>query len=89
MAGYPKMIFTKFGVTEANDILKSGVCVTLCPNEKKDKGTWKTGETCLDNEAIKCADAGYYDTIDVFDFCVPTSADALSPDEKAGYNALM
>lgn len=87
MKDYPKMILTTFEITDGFGILKSGVCIKECPTEKgKDL---KDGEDCKSNKEIACDKHKTYVTKDVFDFCLPASADALSENEKKGYEALM
>lgn len=87
MKDYPRMILTNFQLTEATDILKSGVCIKKCPSTD-DTGAFAEGE-CKSNGKVKCEDHEKYATKDIFDFCLPTSADALSKEELAGYKAVI
>lgn len=87
MTGFPKMMLTTFKVQETTGILKSGVCLSTCPAAKgKDL---VEGTDCKSNGNFKCSEHKTYLTNDVFDFCLPASAAALKPDEKAGYDAVI
>ena len=83
MKDYPKMILTTFHPANIQDIPNSGVCVKECPAEKNTK--FVNGENCKDNgsEDYKCADpASTYASKDIFDFCLPTSLDDMSENDK-------
>jgi hypothetical protein len=91
MEGYPKMILTSFklsfNVSSGSNILKSGVCVKECPQERgKDL---KEGVDCKSNKEIKCNARKTYITYDAFDYCLPLYERALTADEKEGYEYLM
>ena len=83
MKGYNKMILTDFKPSHATGILKSGVCIKSCPQEKDKE--FKDGVDCKSNSKVKCDKRKSYITRDAFDFCLPVSKDALEKDEQAGY----
>lgn len=58
------------------------MCVKDCPATTG--GTFADGAQCKDNDKVKCDEAKIYKTINVFDFCIPASQDALSAEEWAG-----
>ena len=76
------MMITKFdldGLLSPFDILKSGVCVKTCPDESGK--TLVEGTDCLGNLQKACNTRTTYKSIDLFDFCIPASKDALSEQE--------
>jgi len=79
MKGYNKMILTDFKLASGTGILKSGICVKECPTKSGEE--FKDGTSCKSNEKIKCKARKSYKTRDAFDFCLPTSKDALKTDE--------
>jgi hypothetical protein len=52
MKDYPKMIFTNLVDTSVNKILKSGVCVKECPENKEYK--FENGKNCMKNSELDC-----------------------------------
>lgn len=94
MAGYPKLVLTKYVSTSPVDILKSGVCVTVCPGtaEVAEGSTfaWKKGVNCLGGSDEQCDIHSVYKTINnPLDICLPASVDALSAEEKEGAKAML
>jgi choline transporter-like protein 2/4/5 len=88
MEGYPKMILMNFDLTGfASNPLNTGICLKKCPTESgKD---FVEGTDCKGNDKVPCNDRKSYKTRDVFDFCFPTSKDALDANEVKGYDYLI
>ena len=87
-ADYPKMMLTTFELEDLIspfDILKSGVCIKTCPTESGK--TLAEGTDCMGNSKRACSVRTTYKSIDVFDFCIPASKDALSEAEWAVYES--
>jgi len=81
------MFITNWAVTDLLDIFKSGVCVKGCPKTKTHKFT---KENCrASKKGVKCAGiSNKYETINVGDYCLPTTVKDLKPKEQAGYKAV-
>jgi len=89
MKGYPQMFITKWSAGDLVAIFKSGVCVKGCPVDKKhkfveDKNCNSPSKGSTPCKLIKKS----YSTVNVGDYCLPSSTDFLSAAEKKGYAAV-
>ena len=69
-------------------IFEKGVCVKKCPNENSKKLDGKTTSYVKDLDSTAITDK-FYNSTDFFDYCIPSSYDALPEDMKSGYKLLI